>query len=342
MKTTKSPRRVLQYAYLVGQLVLPDYSHRYSRHDFTQPQLFACLALKEFLQLDYRKLAGAAPRCRRIGGGDRSANRVPHFTTFQKAAKRLLLNRHAQAYLDKTIRLAQVQGRLPRRVSLAALDGTGLESRHASSYYVKRRANTGKYWQKNHLKTISQSRRAVRYPNASHVGRHSRSRSRAGRAALRAALVEAHGARAALPRWRPTRATMASTIIDSRASTRRAIADPAAHRSADEEAAGGYWRRQMKSRLHLTRYAQRWQVETVHSMLNRLLGSALRARSYWSQCREILLRAITLNIMILRRTQGFLQSRSDPFSSPDGVSAALGERTFSYFRNESTKSQSIL
>ena len=147
MKTTKSPRRVLQYAYLVGQLVLPDYSHRYSRHDFTQSQLFACLAPKEFLQLDYRKLAGLLQDAGELAAAI-DLNRVPHFTTFQKAAKRLLLNRHAQAYLDKTIRLAQVQGRLPRRVSLAALDGTGLESRHASSYYVRRRANTGKSWQK--------------------------------------------------------------------------------------------------------------------------------------------------------------------------------------------------
>ena len=51
----------------------------------------------------------------------------------------------------------------------------------------------------------------------------------------------------------------------------------------------GYWRRQMKARLHLTRYSQRWQAETVNSMLKRLLGSALRARKYWTQCREIFL-----------------------------------------------------
>ena len=147
MKTTKSPRRVLEYAYLIGQLVLSDYSHRYSRHDFTQPQLFACLALKEFLQLDYRKLVGLLQDAGELTAAI-GLQKVPHFTTFQKAARRLLINRHAQTYLDKTIRLAQVQGRLPRRVSLAALDGTGLETRHASSYYVKRRNNTGKYWQR--------------------------------------------------------------------------------------------------------------------------------------------------------------------------------------------------
>jgi hypothetical protein len=137
----------LEYAYLIGGLVLPEYSHRYSRHDFTQPQLFACLALKEFLQLDYRKLAALLQDAGELAAVIGLA-KTPHFTTFQKAAQRLLLNRHAKKYLDKTIRLAQVQGRLPRRVSLAALDGTGLESRHVSHYYVKRRAAASKHWQK--------------------------------------------------------------------------------------------------------------------------------------------------------------------------------------------------
>jgi len=47
------------------------------------------------------------------------------------------------------------------------------------------------------------------------------------------------------------------------------------------------------------RYGQRWQVESMISMLKRLLGSALRAVGHWSRCREILLRVITLNVMIL-------------------------------------------
>ena len=70
----------------------------------------------------------------------------------------------------------------------------------------------------------------------------------------------------------------------------------------------GYWRRQMKSRLHLTRYGQRWQVETVNSMIKRLIGCELRARFYWSRWREMLLMAVTLNIMILAGSV-FIQSR---------------------------------
>ena len=47
------------------------------------------------------------------------------------------------------------------------------------------------------------------------------------------------------------------------------------------------------------KYGQRWQVETVNSMIKRLLGSALRARIEANQFREIILRAITHNVMII-------------------------------------------
>jgi len=36
----------------------------------------------------------------------------------------------------------------------------------------------------------------------------------------------------------------------------------------------------------------------VFSMLKRRLGSAISGRSYWSQCRDLLLRVLTHNVMI--------------------------------------------
>ena len=64
----------------------------------------------------------------------------------------------------------------------------------------------------------------------------------------------------------------------------------------------GRWRRVMKPRFarRKRKYGQRWQVETVNSMLKRRLGSALRARVEANQFREIILRAITHNVMIIR------------------------------------------
>src|SRR5262249_6393169 len=87
--TSKSPVRVLQVAHEIGRRRLRKYGHRFSPRKFTLPQLFACLVLKEFLRLDYRKLAALladAPSWAAVIG----LQSIPHFTTFQKAACRLL------------------------------------------------------------------------------------------------------------------------------------------------------------------------------------------------------------------------------------------------------------
>ena len=46
-------------------------------------------------------------------------------------------------------------------------------------------------------------------------------------------------------------------------------------------------------------YGQRWQVETVFSMIKRNQGEALRARTYWAQNREMMLKILTHNIAII-------------------------------------------
>lgn len=71
---------------------------------------------------------------------------------------------------------------------------------------------------------------------------------------------------------------------------------------------GGFWRARMKLVLKRSGYSQRWQVETVNSMLKRLMGSALRARRYHARCRELHLRALTLNVMIIRRERIFYRA----------------------------------
>jgi hypothetical protein len=64
-------------------------------------------------------------------------------------------------------------------------------------------------------------------------------------------------------------------------------------------------------------YGQLWQVETVNSMINRRLDSVLRARQYGSQYREIVLKAITHNVMIVR-LQVFYRTGQLPYFPSDG------------------------
>jgi len=59
VSTSKSPRRILIFVYVTATFALRPYAHPCSPKKFTQPQLFACLVLKEFLRLDYRKLAAS-------------------------------------------------------------------------------------------------------------------------------------------------------------------------------------------------------------------------------------------------------------------------------------------
>jgi len=65
----------------------------------------------------------------------------------------------------------------------------------------------------------------------------------------------------------------------------------------------GHYRRLMRRRFKRgpdqRYYGQRWQVETVNSMVKRNLGSACRARTPTGRKKDMLLRAVTHNLMIL-------------------------------------------
>jgi hypothetical protein len=86
---TKSALRIARDALAAGEAALAPYGSRCSRHDYTQPQLFALLVLRQFLRSDYRGivvLVGEWRELRRALGLDR----VPHYSTLARAAPRLL------------------------------------------------------------------------------------------------------------------------------------------------------------------------------------------------------------------------------------------------------------
>lgn len=159
-QTSKSPRRILQVAHALGKQRLRTYWHRYSPKKFTLPQLFACLVLKEFLRLDYRKLSALLEDAPSLSAAI-DLKQVPHFSTFQKAAARLLISRRVQLLLDETVRAATKSRVMKKNVALAAMDGTGFESRHISAYFVKRRARA--------CKTGYETTTYTRYPTANMI-----------------------------------------------------------------------------------------------------------------------------------------------------------------------------
>jgi len=134
--TSKSPRKVALAALRVAQRELSDFGHPNSPQTYTRPQLLACLVLKTFFRTDYRGIVAilddAPSLCQAIG-----LRRVPHFTTLQKASARLLRSAVARRLLYGAVAADPTHD---GRVELAAIDSTGLESRHVSQYFRRRRS----------------------------------------------------------------------------------------------------------------------------------------------------------------------------------------------------------
>ena len=86
---TKSPRAVAREALQLAREALPAYSSKFSRHDFTQHQLFALLVLKTFFKTDYRGLVQLLRDFAELRD-ELSLDKVPHYSTLCYAAKRLL------------------------------------------------------------------------------------------------------------------------------------------------------------------------------------------------------------------------------------------------------------
>ena len=330
MKTSKSPKRVLIEALAVAEAALPAYSHRFSPKKFTLHQLFACLVLKDFYNLTYRGtvglLADSDSLCEAI-----ELKQVPHFTTLQKAADRLLVKKSFQRLITATVERARQGKILGRRVRLAAMDTSGFESRHTSRYFAWRRKKVGK-----HGRTCAVSYR--RFPKLGVVCDTLSHLCLAARASQgpRPDFGDFGRLLVAAQACAGVRAVAADAGFDSEANHELARDElgvqslmPAEHGRPGRGEPTGRYRRQMKRHLHESRYGQRWQVETVYSMIKRLSGEVVNARTYWRRCRLLLLKVLTHNITILKRQIGFLLSRSgtfflalDPKSVPSVSSSA--------------------
>jgi hypothetical protein len=307
---SKSPLRVARRALATAAGVLPPYAHVYSPRKFTQPQLFACLVLKTFLKTDYRGLVAhlADHSDLRAALGLKT---VPHFTTPQKASRRLLRLPAARHLFAATVR--RFRGRR-RRVRRAAFDSTGLDCGHASRYYLHRRRRgkrrrTAVYTRYAKLEVSLDC--ATHLLLAAFAGRGPR-----GDADRFVPLLDATLGHVGLG------AALADAGYDSEPNHRYAREDcgvssfiPAAIGRPTAKPPTGPYRRRMRQRLDKDygRYGQRWQVETGISMIKRRLATAVNGRSYWSQCRDLMLLAITYNIMLLYVVRAFLQSTLKPY-----------------------------
>ena len=137
---TKSPLGLAREALALGRSAWPEYPGRFSRHDFTQPLLFAMLVLKIFLKTDFRGivavLAGWPDLQRTLG-----LRKVPHCSTLCYAQGRLMEEGKFQRLLSAVWDFAR-QKRLIGSKPEGAIDATGLESRQVSAHFFDRIKDT--------------------------------------------------------------------------------------------------------------------------------------------------------------------------------------------------------
>lgn len=299
MKTSKSPNTVAKVAYYLAQQSLPVYTHQFSPKVYTQHQLFAILVLKSFFTTDYRGITELLED-NDILQDILELPRVPHFTTLQKAAKHLLSSKSSQKILQELIIISQKLEIIPESSKLSAMDSTGMESHHTSRYFITRRQRSD---QKDSFQTTTYKRfpkLAILCDCLSH---------------LVFGLIPSRGPSTDVSHFKKLLSigekllhsikVLADAGYDSESNhvfAREVIGSesimPARSGRPTNKPPSGKYRAMMKQELPSI-YGQRWQVETVNSVIKRNLGSELSAKSYWSQCREMSLKVLTHNIMIV-------------------------------------------
>jgi hypothetical protein len=320
MQTCRSPLELFHRAYELGCRVWSDFDSPFSRQDFTRPQLFACLVLRESLQLSYRRaeafLADVPDWLASIG-----MTAVPDHNTLWRAFGTLLRAGEIGRALD-WMADGQRSGVSGKPLTI---DSTCYEPRHRSRHYDR----------------VCRKRSRQDLPDGQkRPGSHGKSVNASRSKALRempklalAAAAASHRILAALasiglgsdaPDFAPLlkgarrRARFKTVVADAgydseanhvfarRGLSVRSIIPPKIGRPS-QSSPSGYYRGLMKSRFNrkadAATYGQRSQSETVNSMMKRNLGESLRSIRPERQKQELLLRALTHNLMLGQTTR---------------------------------------
>ncbi len=105
METCKSPRKVLNAAYALAAACLDQRRSKFSRKDFTDQQLFACLVLREHQKKSYRGLVALLEDCPEWCA-DIGLQKVPDHRTLCRAFHRLIKPGVVERMLDVSVAAA--------------------------------------------------------------------------------------------------------------------------------------------------------------------------------------------------------------------------------------------
>ena len=310
----------MRVAHAIACQCLPTYSSRFSRRDFTLPQLFACLVVKDLLKRSHRG-AEAVLRDSQPWLDDIGMDHAPDHNTLCRTWKFLLKELKVDRVLDGTTQWADEAGMLDMGHHPLAIDSTTFDSHHVSRHYERR---------------CHETRRRIKAKDREKGRKSSRSRTVRGLPKLAIGIAtKCHlvvsmwtgtGMGSDHPHFEPIISDACRRVgnrrfkivgdagYDSESNHELArgemgltsLIPPTAGRPrADGGPPGGRWRRVMNRLLNTTesrrknKYTSRWQVESANSMIKRNQGDCLAGKTPSSRKRDMRLRVITHNMMIL-------------------------------------------
>jgi hypothetical protein len=319
METCRSPLELFRRAYELGQLAWSDFESPFSRRDFTRPQLFACLVLRESLRLSYRKieafLLDVPHWLAEIGMAQ-----VPDHNTLWRAFGAMLKKRKVEKALDLMAGDNEKELSSGLKSKPLSIDSTCYEPHHRSKHYdrvcrkialqngQKYAENPGKYGPAVNASRSKKLRRMPKLALATAAASH------------RILAVRTHiGNGSDCPDFEPllfdawrrakVRTVVADAGYDSENNHRIARLDmgvrsviPAQSGRPSKSPPPSYYRRLMKRRFKnksdAKTYGQRAQSETTNSMMKRNLGDSLRSIKPERREQEMMLRALVHNLML--------------------------------------------
>jgi Transposase DDE domain len=309
----------MQAAHRLATHCLPNYSDKFSRHDFTLPQLFACLVVREHQKKSFRGVEALLRDCP-DWLADIGMDHAPDHNTVWRAFDLLVKRSTVNSMLDLQTQWAEQQKLIKGRIKPVAFDSSMFESRHVSRHFEKRQRQSERGARKKRRKTGGKSAgdrrrsRVVRgLPKLSLAVATSCHLILAARATTGGGGDQRFFEPLLFDAWR--RVNIKTAVADAGYDSEdnhciarqdmgvRSIIPPNSGRPTEKLPTARHRRNmhlRFKRKADQKIYGQRWQAETVNSMIKRNLDSALRARTPGRRSRELLIRVVTHNIMILQ------------------------------------------
>ncbi|MGD2026830.1 MAG: transposase [Anaerolineales bacterium] len=275
MKRKSRYVKVAEIAYHLTKQSLPKYSHPKSPHHFTFPQLAACVLVMFYLDLSYRDmeewLLATDKVCQAL-----ELPRVPNYSTLQRTYKKLRMNDFNQMR-EKLLDALEIEE------EAVASDSTGFSPGQASLYYQTRQGKWYRRWFKGVYAVGIVTKFILAWRRGFGPGSD---------------VSYLSGLRRDVRRYVKQRewVMLADSGFDGK-TVKTGDLIPPVRRSGNLLDPARKARAELVDQARLDGlFGQRWQSETVMSLIKRKFGNTIRSRKRSLQNREPIVKGLVYNI----------------------------------------------